>query len=104
MKADGKSAKGGSDQDDKEDFWGSFWRKQQRSEKKDQRTVLEEKRQFLRRNDRRRDRKKTYSVVRELGLVLSFSAASGKSSQASVVDELQEREAMRDWSETVEVL
>jgi hypothetical protein len=24
MKVDGKSAKGGSDQDDKEDFWGSF--------------------------------------------------------------------------------
>ncbi len=40
----------------------------------------------------------------ELGLVLSFSAASGKSSQASAADELQEREAMRDWSETVEVL
>jgi hypothetical protein len=28
MKADGKSAKRGSDQDDKEDFWGgSFWKK-----------------------------------------------------------------------------
>ncbi len=40
----------------------------------------------------------------ELGLVLSFSAASGRSSQASVADELQEREAMRDWGETVEVL
>jgi hypothetical protein len=47
MKADGKLAKGGSDQDDKEDFWGSFWRKQQRSEGKDQRTVLEERRQFF---------------------------------------------------------
>jgi hypothetical protein len=41
MKADGKSAKGGSDQIDKEDFWGSFWRKQRRFEEKDQRTVLE---------------------------------------------------------------
>jgi len=40
----------------------------------------------------------------ELGLVLSFSAASSKSSQGSVADELQEREAMRNWSETVEVL
>jgi hypothetical protein len=29
----------------------------------------------------------------ELGLVLSFSAASGKSSQTSAADELQEREA-----------
>jgi len=29
---------------------------------------------------------------------------SGKYNQASAADELQEREAKRDWSETVEVL
>jgi hypothetical protein len=67
---------------------------------------LEETRQFLRRSDGRRNRKKkkTYSVVRGLGLVLSFSVASGKSSQAYVVDKFQERKAMRDGSEIIEVL
>jgi hypothetical protein len=60
--------------------------------------------QFLRKRKEEEMKKKTYFVVRELGLVLSFSVASGKSSQASAADGLQEREAMKDWSETVEVL
>ncbi len=50
-----------------------------------------------------RDRRKIL-CSQELGLVLSFSAAFGKSSQASVADELREREVMRGLSETVEVL
>jgi len=40
----------------------------------------------------------------ELGLVLSFSATSGESSQASAAEKLQEREAKGEESETVEVL
>ncbi len=115
---DGKSAKGGSDQDDKEDFCEASRRSNGGPRKKDQRTVLDNF-WLCRRQDR--DSQKRYQTVlgkgqpeeqieenalcsQELGLVLSFSAASGKSSQASAADELQEREAMRDWSETVEVL
>jgi hypothetical protein len=59
--------------------------------------IFEEERQKSR-------EKKNILCSQGLGLVLSFSAASSKSSQASAADELQEREAMRDWSETVEVL
>ncbi len=41
MKGDGKSAKGGSNQDDKEDFGEAFGRSNGGPRKKDQRTVLE---------------------------------------------------------------
>jgi hypothetical protein len=42
MKADGKSAKGGSDQDDKEDFGEASGRSNGGPKKKNQRIVLEE--------------------------------------------------------------
>ncbi len=114
---DGKSAKGGSDQDDKEDFGeasgrsnggprkkirGPFWiffglcRRQDRDSQKRDRTILGKQTE-------EQIEENTF-CSQELGLVLSFSAASGESSQASATDELQGREAMRDWSETVEVL
>ncbi len=41
MKADGKSAKGGSDQDDTEDFGKASERSNGGPKRKDQRTVLE---------------------------------------------------------------
>jgi hypothetical protein len=41
MKADGKSAKGGSDQDDTEDFGKASKRSNGGPKRKDQRTVLE---------------------------------------------------------------
>jgi len=40
MKADGKSAKGGSDQDDKEDFGEASGRSNGRLKEKDQKAVL----------------------------------------------------------------
>jgi len=40
MKADGKSAKGGSDQDDKEDFGEASGRSNRRLKEKDQKVVL----------------------------------------------------------------
>ncbi len=42
MKDDGKSAKGGSDQDDRQDFFGKLLEEATEVREKDQRTVLEE--------------------------------------------------------------
>jgi hypothetical protein len=56
MKADGKSAKGGSDQDDKEDFGEASGRSNRGPRKKIKGPFW--KRQFLRRRDRRIDGRK----------------------------------------------
>ncbi len=63
MKVDGKSAKGGSDQDDKEDF-GEASGRSNGGLRKNIREPFLKRDNFGRRRDRRIDRRKTYSVVR----------------------------------------
>ncbi len=128
MKADGKSAKGGSDQDDKEDFGEASGRSNGGPKKnKNQRTVLEEDFGLCRRQngdsqkkyqavlgriqrgdnfeeEGQKNRQKKNTLQSGARLRSFFSAAFGKSSQASATDEFQEREVMRGLSETVEVL
>ncbi len=62
MKADGKSAKGGSDQDDKEDF-GEASGRSNGVQEKEERTVLRGG-QFWKRWGQKDREKKTYFVVR----------------------------------------